>query len=111
MFKAAGVGPRKAITANRLGDGLVVFLDAAGGWSLSIADARLVEDGPDLDRANDYAKSQHDARIVIEPYPIDVEVIDGKPVPVRLRERIRAEGPTVVYGDAEYAKLHPGAAQ
>jgi hypothetical protein len=36
-------------------------------------------------------------------------VVDGKPVPVRFRERIRAEGPTVVYGDAERAKLSAGA--
>ena len=106
MFKAASAGPQKAITANRLGDGLVVFLDAAGGWSLAIADARLVSDGPDLDEANAYAKAQHDARIVVEPYPIDIEIVDGKPVPVRLRERIRAEGPTIAYGEAEYAKLH-----
>ena len=105
MFKAAKAGPKKAITANRLSDGLVVFLDDAGAWSVAIADARLVGDGPDLDAANAYAKSQHDARIVVEPYPIDVEIVDGRPVPVRLRERIRAEGPTVVYGDAERAKL------
>jgi hypothetical protein len=111
MFKAASVGPKKAITANRLSDGLVVFLDQNGGWSLSIADARLVEDGPDLDEANAYGKEQHDARIVVEPYPIDVEVVDGKPVPVRFRERIRAEGPTVPYGEAEYVKLHPGGAR
>jgi hypothetical protein len=105
MFKAAKAGPQKAITANRLSDGLVVFLDDSGGWSLSIAEARLVSDGADLDAANAYAKSQHDARIVVEPYPIDVEIVDGRPVPVRLRERIRAEGPTVVYGEAERTKL------
>jgi hypothetical protein len=52
MFKAAKAGPQKAITANRLSDGLVVFLDDSGGWSLSIAEARLVSDGADLDAAN-----------------------------------------------------------
>ena len=35
---------------------------------------------------------------------------DGVPVPVRLREAIRAKGPTVVYGDAERAKLTGNAA-
>jgi hypothetical protein len=83
-----------------------VFLVAAGGWSLSLAAARRVSDGPELDEANAYAKAQHDARIVVEPYPIDIEIVDGKPVAVRLRERIRAEGPTVAYGEAEYTKLH-----
>jgi sulfite reductase (NADPH) hemoprotein beta-component len=106
MFKAAKEGPAKVITANALGDGLVVFLDPEGGWTHDIAGARVLADGPDLDSANAYAKAQHDARVVVEPYPIDVSVTDGIPVPVRLREKIRADrGPTIVYGEAEVAKL------
>ena len=106
MFKAAKEGPAKVITANDLGDGLVVFLDQENGWTHDIALARVVEDGPDLDEAIAYAKAQHDARIVIEPYPIDVTVTGGIPVPQRLREKIRADrGPTIVYGDEEVAKL------
>jgi hypothetical protein len=108
MFKAARAGPAKVITANRLGDGLVVFLDEEGGWSREIAKARILEDGPDLDAALAYAQQQHDARVVVEPYAIDVEVKDGVPVPVRLRELIRARGPTVDYGDAERARLAAG---
>ena len=33
-------------------------------------------------------------------------IVDGMPVPVRIRERIRADGPTVIYGEAEYAALN-----
>jgi hypothetical protein len=106
MFKAAKSGPQKAITANRLDDGRVVFLDDAGGWTLAIGEARLVTDGPELDAANAYGKAQHDARIVVEPYPIDIEIVDGRPVPARIRERIRAEGPTVLYGEAEYQAIN-----
>ena len=106
MFRSATDGPKKAITANRLGDGLVVFLDDAGVWSPHIAEARLLDDGPDLDVALAYGQAQHDARVVVEPYAIDVEVIDGVPVPARLREKIRADrGPTVIYGETERAKL------
>jgi sulfite reductase (NADPH) hemoprotein beta-component len=105
VFKAAKAGPAKVITANRLGDGIVVFLDDEGGWPVEIAKARILEDGPDLDGALAYAKEQHDARIIVEPYAIDVDVKDGVPVPVRLRELIRAQGPTVDYGDAERARL------
>ncbi|MCX5478766.1 DUF2849 domain-containing protein [Kaistia geumhonensis] len=91
------------ITANALGDGLVVFLTADGGWSNDIAAARVIE--PDgLADAVAYGKAQHDARIVVEPYEIEVTVDAGMPLPVRLRERIRAErGPTVAYGEAEIA--------
>jgi hypothetical protein len=109
MFKAAKAGPQKAVTANRLADGLVVFLDEAGGWSLSVAEARLVTDGPDLDTAIAYAKAQSDARIVVDPYPIDMEIVDDRPVPVRFRERIRAKGPTIAYGEAERTKLNGAA--
>lgn len=106
MFKAAKEGPAKVVTANDLRDGLVVFLDNDGGWTNDIALARVLADGAELDAANEYAKAQHDARIVVEPYPIDVTVTDGIPVPVRLREKIRADrGPTVDYGEAERRRL------
>ncbi len=106
MFKAAKEGPAKVITANDLRSGLVVFLDGEGVWTVDIAEARVVEDGPDLDAAAAHAKEQAAAQVVLEAYPIDVVVTSGVPVPVRLRERIRAErGPTVIYGDAERAKL------
>ncbi len=106
MFKAAKEGPAKVITANDLRSGLVVFLDGESGWTVDIAAARVVEDGPDLEAAVAQAGAQVDAQIVLEAYPIDVVVTGGVPVPVRLRERIRAErGPTIAYGDAERAKL------
>lgn len=106
MFKAAKAGPQKAITANRLDDGRVVFLDEVGGWAPTLVEAKLLHDGAELDKATAYAKAQHDARVVVEPYAIDIVIEDGVPVPARIRERIRAEGPTVRYGDAEYAALN-----
>ena len=107
MFKAARAGPGKAVTANRLDDGLVVFLDADGGWTVEIAGARVIDDAADLEAALAYGKAQHDARVVIDAYAIDIAVgDDGVPVPVRLREKIRADrGPTTLYGDAERAML------
>jgi hypothetical protein len=106
MFKAAKAGPQKAITANRLDDGRVVFLDPRGVWTHDLAAALFVADGPDLDAATAYAGAQADARIIVEPYPIDIVTVNDRPVPARIRERIRAEGPTVAYGAAEYAILN-----
>ncbi len=105
MFKAAKTGPQKAITANRLDDGRVVFLDQVGAWVPTLVEAHLLSDGAELAKATAYARTQHDARIVVEPYAIDIEMVDGVPVPARIRERIRAQGPTVRYGEAEYAAL------
>ncbi len=107
MFKAAKEGPAKIITANDLRSGVVVFLDGDGGWTVDVAAARVLEDGADLDGAVAHARAQADAQVVLEAYPVDVVVTDGVPIPVRLRERIRAErGPTVVYGDDERARLN-----
>jgi hypothetical protein len=105
MFKEAKAGPQKAITANRLSDGLVVFLSEAGDWSLSVDDARLFADGPELEEALAFGKAQHAARIILDPYAIDMETVGEKTLPTRLRERIRAMGPTIAYGDAERANL------
>ena len=94
----------KLITANHLGDGLVVFLTADDGWSYKLADARVIPDA-ELEAALALAKSQHEAGIVVDPYEIEATVVEGIPVPVRLRERIRAAGgPTVTYGEAEIAE-------
>jgi hypothetical protein len=105
MFKPAKAGPQKAITANLLGNGRVVFLDETGGWVQALAEARLAADGPELDAALAIAKAATEARVVVEPYAIDVEIVDDAPVPVRLRERIRAVGPTVDYGADEARRL------
>ncbi|BCP51817.1 hypothetical protein K32_04340 [Kaistia sp. 32K] len=94
----------KLITANHLSDGLVVFLTASGGWSYRLADARVIPDA-ELEDALRHAKAQQEALIVVDPYEIEATVdADGLPVPVRLREKIRAAGgPTVTYGEAEIA--------
>ncbi len=111
MFKEAKDGPVKAITANRLGDGLVVFLTENGAWTRNLAEARLIADGEALEEALVYGRAQHDARVVIDPYAIDVTTDGEDPQPIRLRERIRADlGPTVAYGDAERAALAARAA-
>lgn len=105
MFKEAKAGPQKAVTANRLSDGRVVFLSEAGEWSLSVGDARLYSDGSELEEALAFGKAQQEARIIVDTYAIDMEIVDDRRLPTRLRERIRAQGPTIVYGDAERAYL------
>lgn len=88
---------RQALTANRLIDGLVVYLTEDGQWSLCVDDAALVPaDTGDtvLGPAGEHAVSINH---VVAPYVIDVDVdTDGSAVnPTRFRERIRAFGPTV----------------
>jgi hypothetical protein len=90
---------KKAITANRLRDGRVVWFtgagdSGAGSWTDGIGAARLLDEaqaGPALEAAREFERQ----RVVLDVYAIDVDVEDGRPIPLRTRERIRAAGPSV----------------
>jgi len=88
----------KIVTANRLRDGIVVFLGgmdkADRRWVERVDQARLVEDAA-LEAALAAARDDERARRVVDPYAVEVTIRDGVPVPVRLRERLRAQGPSV----------------
>ncbi len=86
---------QEVFIANRLKDGLVVFLTAEDTWSERIADAAIVSDATAKDRLTAIAATAVNDCQVIDPLPIEVTLNNGLIVPVRLRERIRAEGPTV----------------
>lgn len=83
------------IIANRLNDGVVVFLAAGDGWVTEIDLGRVIADEAEGQRLFATAK-QHEAEcIVIDPTLIDVKVENGHTRPVAIREAIRAFGPTV----------------
>jgi sulfite reductase (NADPH) hemoprotein beta-component len=81
----------KALTANRLIDGEVVFWTGEA-WSDRFAAARLFDDDPAAEAAEAHAKSQ--PTLLIDPYLIEVAPTAGGAVPVSYRERLRALGPT-----------------
>jgi hypothetical protein len=83
------------ITGNSLGEGLVVFQVAGGGWSLDINHAEVIETSEALAAATVRANAEAAANRVVEPYAIEVTRQGARIVPVRLREQIRADGPTV----------------
>jgi len=84
------------LTASRLTDGRVVYFTAAGQWSEHLLEAFPVA-GSEAEAALLVQGRQGVAlRQVVDPYLIEVVRAeqDGL-LPVRLRERIRAFGPTV----------------
>lgn len=86
----------KAITANRLRDGEVVFLKAEGVWVERLDEATLYEDAATAEAALAAARAQADRdRFGVDVYAFDLTLKDGRPTPVKTRERIRALGPTV----------------
>ena len=95
--------PQQVLTANRLSDGVVVFLDAEGGWSEHIAAARIAEkaEAEALAKAGEIGAAE-----VVAPYLIDVTLEADGPRPLRYRERIRTFGPSIhpEFGKSECAK-------
>ena len=86
----------RAITGNRLRDGAVVFYNNDAGWVERLNDASLYEDKATAETILVAAKAQAEKeRLAVDVYAIEVQVEDGKRVPITIRERIRSLGPTV----------------
>ena len=84
----------KVVTANRLGDGEVVYLTASGEWSPRLAEAGAFE-GDEEDRALSIAAKAEAELVIVVPYAMDVARDGGGLVPTSQREHIRSQGPTV----------------
>ena len=83
------------IIANRLRDGVIVFLAGNEDWEPAIGAGVVIDTEVDATRLLALAK-RHEAECrVIDPQLIEVEIKDGKPRPTAIREAIRAFGPTV----------------
>jgi hypothetical protein len=83
------------ITANRLSDGHVVYLDADGGWAEDFRRGLVLGDAPEREAAMAKGQAAANANVVVDPYAIELEMRAGHLAPRTLRERIRAEGPTI----------------
>ena len=85
----------KVVTANRLGDGEVVYLATAGAWSAWLEDAEAAET-PDGEAALlSHAQMAVETRVVVAPYAMAVSRERGRLRPTSQREVIRARGPSV----------------
>lgn len=84
----------KILTANRLSSGEVVWY-GHGGWVDRIDAAQVAADAEAAARLEAIGKAAFARNEVLDVELIDVAVIDGAIQPKRLRERIRAAGPTI----------------
>ena len=83
------------VTANRLSDGVVVFLDARGAWTEDYHLGAALTGEAAKAEALAVASRSVAANAVIDPYWIELDERGGRWVPKALREAIRASGPTV----------------
>ena len=82
------------ITANRLGDGAVVYRSADGRWTKDLTAAEVVTTAPAAMELLTAALA--DRLAAVDAYVAPVELTPQQQVlPGNLRERIRLNGPTV----------------
>jgi hypothetical protein len=84
----------KVLTANRLTDGEAVWFGSDQVWHETIDYAEIGRDKAAEERLERLGKESFARNEVVDVDLIDVELRDGQIRPLRLRERIRAAGPT-----------------
>jgi hypothetical protein len=85
----------QVVIANRLRDGIVVFLGQDGRWVERIESCPPASTEEEGEKLLDLAHQAEQRQEIIDPNLIEVEERDGKLVPVKRREAIRAMGPTI----------------
>ena len=92
--RTKGTAQPVVVTANRLRDGRVVWLAEGGRWAEHVAEARVFL-GEASDEGLAEAAKAEEAQEIVGPYLAEVGVGTGGPVPLRARERFRADGPSI----------------
>jgi len=88
------------ITANRLTDGVVVYLAPGGAWTEDIEEANRAETDDDVKALEAEAEAAVRERIVVGVYPMPIALKDDGTVdPISVRERIRAAHRTTLTKD------------
>lgn len=86
----------KVLTANRLTDGEAVWYSAKG-WVREFGAAEIAENADAESRLATIGAMAYANNEVVDVNLIDVALKDGVLTALRLRERIRADGPTIDY--------------
>jgi CheY-like chemotaxis protein len=87
----------QVLTANRLTDGIAVWYDRDGKWNEWIGKSVVASTKEEVAALEAVGKKAFADNVVLDVNLVEVEEIDGQIRPLRLRERIRAEGPTIEY--------------
>jgi hypothetical protein len=93
------VSTLNVITANRLTDGVVVYLAADAEWTEAIANARVADTEEETKALETIAENAVRERIVVAVYAMPVALKDGAIDPLSVRERIRAAHRTTLTKD------------
>jgi hypothetical protein len=85
----------KVITANRLTDGIVVYVGHDGAWTGQLNEAKVFASKAETEAGLLAAQNDAKRNLVVEPCLIDVTDEASGRRALTLRESIRARGPTI----------------
>lgn len=85
----------QVLTANRLTDGEAVWLAADHSWVDLIDAAEIARDAANEEKLARAGTAAFLKNEVVDVNLVEVEIVAGRIVPKRLRERVRAAGPTI----------------
>jgi hypothetical protein len=85
----------QVVTANRLTDGRVVFLDARGAWVERFADAAAFSEKDAIEAALKRAEQGVADNLVVDVFAFEVKLDGTALAAITLRDKIRTRGPTV----------------
>ncbi len=85
----------KILTANRLSDGEAVWLAADQSWAETIDAAEIARDPACIEKLERAGNAAFLKNEVVDLALVDIDIVDGRILPKRMRERIRAGGPTI----------------
>ena len=84
----------KILTANRLSDGEAVWLAPDHSWTVAIEAAEIAQDPATQEKLERAGRAALLKNEVVDVNLVDVAIVEGEIHPLRLRERIRAAGPS-----------------
>jgi len=87
------------VTANRLTDGMVVYLTEGNDWATQFTAGAVLADKTGAEAAMAEADRAAGQQKIIGPYLIDVLVEGGSVKPTSTRERIRADRKPTITAD------------
>ncbi len=100
----------QVLTANRLGDGAVVYRSQSGAWTESLGESRVLATPEEAAQVLADAETARASLEIVGPYLMPVEHRDGQVRPTEMREFIRAKGPSISFDSGHEAELPPLAA-
>ena len=95
------------ISANRLVDGIVVYIGRDGTWTTKLGEGQIFSSKAEAEAAR-LAPADAQRNLVVDPAVVEVTEEAGGPRAVTLRESIRACGPTIDFLPATAGLCHDG---